>query len=199
VLVQELALSQATGFSGEIRLPGSKSIANRALLLASIARGKTRILGLQDAEDVEVLIRNLPRLGIQIEGSIPEITITGAGGAFPISDANLMLENAGTAFRPLVALLSAGRGRFVVDGNEQMRRRPIGDLVRGLTMLGVRAQGEEKKNASGTDLFPPVQIDAQGLPGGETELAGSVSSQFISALLLAAPLAARTVHLKIRE
>ncbi len=131
---------------------------------------------------MRVLLHALPLLGVSVEHeSQSVVTIHGTGGPYSVENAHLELENAGTAVRPLVALLSAGKGRFVVDGNEQMRRRPIRDLIRGLELLGVKIES--------ADGCPPVTIHAEHLHGGETTLPGTVSSQFISALLLAAPLA----------
>lgn len=131
---------------------------------------------------MQVLLGALPLLGVSVERESESIArITGTGGPFPVKSAQLNLENAGTAVRPLVALLSASHGEFVVDGNEQMRRRPIRDLLRGLELLGVKLES--------SDGCPPVKIHAEGLRGGETTLSGNVSSQFISALLMASPLA----------
>ncbi|MBL8020609.1 MAG: 3-phosphoshikimate 1-carboxyvinyltransferase [Leptospirales bacterium] len=195
----ELTLKQTNRFEGSVVLPGSKSIANRALLLSAVSSGKTEIQGLPDAEDVEVMLRNLPALGIRTDNEDERVTIAGCGGPFPVEFASLRLENAGTALRPLVAMLCAGRGSFTIDGNDQMRNRPIGDLVRGLARLGITIRAEEKVQGGKTDLYPPVRIETAGFPGGETVLSGSVSSQFISAFLLAAPLAARSVRLLIAE
>ena len=182
---EELRLPRVQSFQGEARPPGSKSIANRALLLAALARGETELGNLPDSDDVRVLQRALRNLGVSVresrEGdSSSPVLITGRGGAFEGEDVRLNLENAGTAFRPLTAVLAAARGRFLLDGNEQMRKRPIGDLVEALAGLGARIE-----SAGG---FPPVSTQGKGLPGGNVVISGAVSSQFVSALLIAGPL-----------
>lgn len=193
----QITLPRCRSFQGTVQLPGSKSLANRLLLLSALAKGRTVLHSLPDAEDVQVLLHLLPSLGIRCEISGDSAAIEGAGGPLPVSDAVLQVENAGTAMRPLVAVLCAGKGRFVVDGNEQMRRRPIGDLIRGLADLGLNVSGTENRTGSGVDLCPPVTIVASGIPGGTARLSGNVSSQFISALLLAAPLASSSVTIEV--
>lgn len=189
---QELLLIQKKDLaSGPVELPGSKSLANRALLLASLAKGKTLIKNIPSSDDVAVLLRTLPSLGVEVSGNGSEATIHGVGGIYPVSTANLNLENAGTALRPLVSILAASSGSFTIDGNEQMRKRPIGDLVAALQKLGVRIESN--------DGFPPVTIEADGLEGGEVSLSGAVSSQFISSLLLAAPLARNEITLTLAD
>ena len=185
-----LALPLLKGFRGRVILPGSKSIANRALILSGLARGETRLTNLPDSEDVRVLIDTMPALGLQIREETAReggrgalnLVVSGAGGPFRPRKKSLNLENAGTAMRPLGAVLAAGQGEIILDGNEQMRRRPIKDLTLALRGLGV----DIECSSEGT---PPVRIRASGLPGGRVEISGKVSSQFISALLLAAPLA----------
>lgn len=193
----KLALPRITRIAGQVALPGSKSIANRALLLAALAEGTTRVSNLPLADDVQILIATLPQLGVRTRvlesvgsgglasGNSPAVTaleVQGVGGPFPISSGTLNLENAGTAFRPLTALLAAGQGEFVIDGNAQMRERPIRDLVAGLSQLGVEIACED----SGC---PPVRLQARGLVGGAVDMSGRVSSQYISAVLMAAPFA----------
>ena len=194
---REYHLHRFSRFEGEIRPPGSKSIANRALLLAALARGQTAIHHLPPADDVEILVENLPHLGIEVRGDIPGehngvVYVKGAGGPFPVDRADLDLGNAGTALRPLTALLAAGEGHYRIDGNAQMRRRPIGDLVQALQSLGVHLSCAEGS-------YPPIELDARGLPGGETLVSGKISSQFVSALLLAAPLARGPIHIRLDE
>ena len=186
--MSELKLPRTALFRGEVHLPGSKSIANRALLLAALAEGKTELRNLPASDDVRVLMNTLPRLGVAVEkssasgqGEGTTLLISGAGGPFPVKNIELNLENAGTAFRPLTAVLSAGSGEYTLDGDAQMRKRPIADLVRALASLGVSIEC----SSEGT---PPVRIRADGLPGGVVSVSGKVSSQFVSALLLAAPL-----------
>lgn len=194
--MEELKLSRFSSVRGAVRLPGSKSIANRALLLSALARGSTRISNLPEAEDIAALRAALPQLGVALESREVQgrevLTVHGCGGPFPVQAAQLNLENAGTALRPLVAALAASEGDYVIDGNEQMRRRPIRDLTDGLRRLGVDVAPAENG-------CPPVRLHARGLAGGETELSGKVSSQFISALLLAAPLARAPIRLRLPE
>ncbi|HMY45197.1 MAG TPA: hypothetical protein PKX74_06955, partial [Leptospiraceae bacterium] len=160
--MQELLLKRHSVFRGDVTLPGSKSIANRALLLSSLAQGKTILRGLPDADDVTVFRRNLPNLGIQATEMGDSLEIVGAGGSFPVQKADIFVENAGTAMRPLAAALCAGKGDFVIDGNEQMRRRPIGDLVRGLAELGVDITAAQATVQGKLEMVPPVTIHAKG-------------------------------------
>lgn len=194
--MEELKLSRYSTVRGTVRLPGSKSIANRALLLSALARGSTRLWNLPEAEDIAALRAALPQLGVALESHEEQgrevLTVQGCNGPFPAPAAHLNLENAGTALRPLVAALAASRGDYVIDGNEQMRRRPIRDLTDGLMRLGVDVAPAENG-------CPPVRLVARGLPGGETELSGTVSSQFVSALLMAAPLARSPIRLRLPE
>ena len=140
---------------------------------------------LQDSEDIRYMVGALKELGIKLEEDWPasRIVVHGCGGRFPVEGAELFLGNAGTAMRPLTAAVAAaGRGTFVLDGVARMRERPIQDLVDGLVQLGVDAEC-----TLGTGC-PPVQVKASGLPSGRVELSGSVSSQYLTALLMAAPL-----------
>lgn len=193
----QITLPKTGQFQGTVNLPGSKSLANRLLLLAALAEGRTLLHGIPDGEDVQVLLHLLPALGITSDVSGTDVRIQGAAGPFPIREAVLNVENAGTAMRPLAAVLCAGQGSYTVDGNEQMRRRPIGDLIRGLRTLGLAVQAQENQTGKGVDLCPPVHIEASGIPGGTARLSGSISSQFISALLLAAPLAKGPVRIEV--
>ncbi len=197
-----LRLPRARRFVGTVAPPGSKSIANRALLLASVASGETQLTNVPDADDVQLLVRALPQLGVSVRpaGSAAdgvstsgsELRVRGAGGPYPTTVADLFLGNAGTALRPLCALMAAGKGTFTLDGDEHMRRRPIVDLVDALRRRGVDIGCSQ----GGT---PPVRLMAAGLPGGEYQLSGQVSSQFLSALLLAAPLADSAVTIDLPE
>jgi len=180
-----------------VQLPGSKSLANRLLMLAALAHGRTILHSVPDADDVQVLLRLLPSLGVSIQQSFGDVIMEGAGGSFPVKEARLVVDNAGTAMRPLVSVLCAGSGVFVVDGNEQMRKRPIGDLIRGLAHLGLDVRGVENQTGSGIDLCPPVTIHASGIPGGTVRLSGNVSSQFISSVLLASPLAKSPMRIEV--
>ena len=189
-----LTLGPIKSLAGEIRLPGSKSISNRALLLAALARGRTRILNLLDSEDTELMRRALKALGIAVTQD-GEAWAVGGGDGPLVTDGRcieLNLGLAGTAMRPLVAALTLGNGEFVLDGTARMRERPIGPLVDALRALGANL------DYTATAGYPPVRIRAGGLAGGEAEIDGSVSSQFLTAVLLAAPLAQRPVTLQVR-
>jgi 3-phosphoshikimate 1-carboxyvinyltransferase len=176
-----------------VRLPGSKSISNRALLLAALASGTTELSWLLDADDTRVMIDALEALGVQITRDGDRIRINGCDGHFPSRSADLMLGNAGTATRSLTAALAFAGGRYRIDGVARMRERPIGDLVEALNDLGARIGYE---GASG---YPPLRIDpSPGLARDEVAIRGNVSSQFLSGLLMAAPLAAGSSGLRIR-
>ncbi|MBX7058166.1 MAG: 3-phosphoshikimate 1-carboxyvinyltransferase [Leptospirales bacterium] len=191
----ELFLPKIDSFQGQCVAPGSKSIANRALLLSALSSGRTLLHNLPDAEDIDVLRRALPQLGVRLERDLAaadSCTVYGVGGAFPAAGAELQLENAGTALRPLTAILCASHGHFRIDGNEQMRRRPVRDLIDALQKLGIAIQ-------SSPDGCPPVTLEARGIPGGRVQLSGAVSSQFLSALLMAAPLAQSPLEIELPE
>lgn len=183
-----LQIPRVQSFRGEVDLPGSKSIANRALLLSALADGTTELVNLPDSDDVNILKKGLVQLGTEIRESENEkysnrsaVTVRGCSGSFPASELKLNLGNAGTAMRPLVAVLSACHGNYILDGDEGMRKRPIKDLTSALRSLGV----DIKCSENGT---PPVIINARGISGGRVAISGRISSQFITALLLAGPL-----------
>ncbi len=170
---------------GEVALPGSKSISNRTLLLATLARGTTRVRGLLAAEDVECMRAALGVLGVGLaSGEDPhELDVTGTGGRFPAPAAKLFLGNAGTAFRPLTAALAIHGGDYELSGVARMQERPIGDLVDALRGLGCEIR------YLGNAGFPPLAIGASNARAGATvRIRGDVSSQFLSALLMALPL-----------
>ena len=180
-----LALAPIRGVSGNVRLPGSKSISNRVLLLAALASGATRVRDLLDADDTGHMIAALRVLGIDCRQSDRnEYSVTGAGGAFINKSADLFLGNAGTAFRPLTAVLAMCRGEYRLSGVARMHERPIGDLVDALLAIGARIEYLGKAG------YPPLQIRAAQIPAAATaSVRGDVSSQFLSALLMAFPLA----------
>ena len=174
---------------GLVKLPGSKSLSNRVLLMAALAEGTTVVENILDSEDIRYMVSALKTLQVPLEERWEEnkIVVQGCGGSFPLAgnDTELFLGNAGTAMRPLTAAVAAaGSGTYVLDGIARMRERPIQDLVDGLVQLGVDATC-----TLGTGC-PPVAIKAEGIrSGGRVELSGSVSSQYLTALLMAAPLA----------
>jgi 3-phosphoshikimate 1-carboxyvinyltransferase len=181
-------------FCGEINLPGSKSLSNRVLLLAALCDGVTRVENLLESDDIRYMKDALDALGVAHSTAAGVTTVTGCGGLFPNASANLFLGNAGTAMRPLTAALCASRaeGTYVLDGVPRMRERPIVDLIDGLSQLGAKVE------CSDTGC-PPVTIrnTAAGLPGGVTKVSGKISSQYLSALLMAAPLAVSDVEIQI--
>jgi len=174
--------------AGTIALPGSKSISNRTLLLAALASGATRVCGLLDADDVDRMLDALVALGVRIDRDAAgrEVIVHGTGGVFPVAHASLFLGNAGTAFRPLTAVLAFGRGHYELAGVARMHERPIGDLVAALRALGgdIRYLGREG--------YPPLAIGPGPASDGSSpecvSVRGDVSSQFLSALLMALPM-----------
>jgi 3-phosphoshikimate 1-carboxyvinyltransferase len=189
-----LTLAPVRLMEGHVKLPGSKSLSNRILLLAALAEGVTTVENVLDSEDIHMMVGALKALGIKLEEdwAAERIVVHGCGGRFPSAGAELFLGNAGTAMRPLTAAVAAaGRGVFVLDGVARMRERPIADLVDGLVQLGVDAAC-----TAGTGC-PPVRVAAAGLPSGVVRLSGSVSSQYLTALLMAAPLATGAAGIEI--
>ncbi|MBL8502711.1 MAG: bifunctional 3-phosphoshikimate 1-carboxyvinyltransferase/cytidylate kinase [Rhodocyclaceae bacterium] len=181
--MEYLDLAPATHASGTVRLPGSKSISNRFLLLAALAEGETAIRDLLLSDDVERMLEALKALGIDWQrGEDNDFIVRGAAGVFQVKQAELFLGNAGTAFRPLTAALALSGGDYRLSGVPRMHERPIGDLVDALRQLGadIRYLGNEG--------FPPLEIRPAAIrPGGRVTVRGEASSQFLTALLLALP------------
>jgi len=188
--VDFLELAPIRRVRGTVRLPGSKSISNRILLLAALARGQTRIRDLLDSDDTRVMLDALRALGIACRpAGAAALDVSGAGGTFPVREAQLNLGNAGTALRPLTAVLALAGGEYRVSGVARMHERPIADLVDALRRLGARI------DYLGREGYPPLAIHPAPISaGGRVSVRGSVSSQFHTGLLLALPLTgARTV------
>lgn len=172
---------------GIVRLPGSKSISNRILLLAALANGKTLVRNLLISDDTAQMLNALRALGITIDPiNKNDYSVEGSGGRFPVKQADLFLGNAGTAFRPLVAVLAIMGGHYRLSGVPRMHERPIADLVNALRQL----------NASITYLehegFPPLEIRPAEIQNNQVTIKGDVSSQFLSGLLMALPLTGKT-------
>lgn len=172
-------------------VPGSKSLTSRALLIASLANGTTHLTNALFSDDSRYFVKALQTLGfdVQLDEQKFEMTVTGLGGKIPAKKAELFIGNAGTAARFLSAFLTLGSGEYILDGEPRMRGRPIGDLVEALTKLGAKLET--------TNNCPPVKIFASGLPGGKTQLAGDISSQFLSALLMVAPYAQNPIEVTL--
>lgn len=187
VFPREMEIAAAAApLAATISVPGSKSITNRALLLAAMADGSSVVNSVLLSDDTYSMAAALRTLGIEVQVDEPNriITIYGRGGIIPASSANLDIGGAGTTMRFLAGLLTLGRGRFRLDGNPRMRQRPIEALLRALRQLGVEARAENN------DGCPPVVIDtaSAAFAGGEVSIDASLSSQFVSALLMPAPL-----------
>lgn len=176
-----------------VRVPGSKSITNRALLLAALAAGPSTLSGVLFSDDSRWFIDGLQRLGISVDvdRAREQVVVRGTGGPPPASEAQLWVELAGTAARFLLAYACLGHGTYTVDGNPRMRQRPMADLVATLNELG--ADCLSKGIWSGL----PIEVRGHGLPGGAAGVKGDISSQFLSALLLVAPYADRDVDLTL--
>jgi 3-phosphoshikimate 1-carboxyvinyltransferase len=168
--------------AGSVKMPGSKSISNRVLLLSALARGETLVRGLLDADDTQVMREALGRLGVAISEAPGGILVRGVDGGFPAKSAELHLGNAGTAFRPLAAALAFSGGTYRLSGVPRMHERPIGDLVDALRRLGADIAYPGKEG------FPPLLIRPAAIRGGATRVRGDTSSQYLSALLMALPM-----------
>ncbi|MBK7901064.1 MAG: bifunctional 3-phosphoshikimate 1-carboxyvinyltransferase/cytidylate kinase [Azonexus sp.] len=181
---EHLDLSCRTAAAGTVRLPGSKSISNRVLLLASLAEGETEVRDLLASDDTARMLDALRTLGVGVtalEGG--HWQVAGCGGRFAVKQADLFLGNAGTAFRPLTAALALAGGDYTLRGVARMHERPIGDLVDGLRQLGARVDYLENEG------FPPLRLAPASIrPGGVVRVRGDVSSQFLTGLLMALPL-----------
>ena len=188
-----LDLPQLISAAGTVRLPGSKSISNRVLLLAAMAEGETEVRDLLASDDTERMLEALKALGVGVlDLGAQSWSIKGCGGLFPVKQAELFLGNAGTAFRPLTAALALAGGDYILKGVARMHERPIGDLVDGLRQLGADV------TYLGNEGFPPLQLKpAKIQPGGVVKVRGDVSSQFLTGLLMALPLTGETVTVDV--
>lgn len=187
----EIQLPPVTAASGTVKLPGSKSISNRALMLAALASGTTRLTGLLRADDTERMLESLTKLGVKVTADGDAAVIEGAGGFFPVKSAELFIGNAGTAARTLTAALAFAGGHYRLDGIERMRERPIGDLLAALRTLRADVTCEIKEGFLPLVFRPAVPV------GRRVSVRGNVSSQYLTALLLTAPLIAPEEGLEI--
>ncbi|CRK85631.1 3-phosphoshikimate 1-carboxyvinyltransferase [Candidatus Providencia siddallii] len=181
--------------NGSINLPGSKSISNRALLLSAMAKGTTKLLNLLDSDDVYYMLNALNKLGVNYELSNKKTycQIEGVGGCLSYNNKlEIFLGNAGTVMRFLTAALSVYSNNIVLTGIKRMKKRPIGDLVDSLKKSGAKIEYLNKKN------YPPILLKG-GFIGGDIHINGSISSQFISALLMISPFAIKDVTIIINN
>ncbi|EOX8516431.1 3-phosphoshikimate 1-carboxyvinyltransferase [Salmonella enterica] len=192
--MESLTLQPIARVDGAINLPGSKSVSNRALLLAALACGKTVLTNLLDSDDVRHMLNALSSLGINytLSADRTRCDIMGNGGALRAPGAlELFLGNAGTAMRPLAAALCLGQNEIVLTGEPRMKERPIGHLVDSLRQGGANIDYLEQEN------YPPLRLRG-GFTGGDIEVDGSVSSQFLTALLMTAPLAPEDTIIRVK-
>ncbi|MEC9308535.1 MAG: 3-phosphoshikimate 1-carboxyvinyltransferase [Chloroflexota bacterium] len=191
--MDNLILQPIKNVSGQIRLPGSKSLSNRLLILSAIARGETEVYNLLDSDDTRYMLAALGSLGIQYQLSDDKTICRIKGLAGPLSSENceLYLGNAGTAVRPLCAVLCGGNGVYTLKADPRMYERPIKDLVDALRPLG------PKITYMAEEGFLPLQIHASGLRGGTVQIKGNISSQYLTALLLSAPFATEGLTIQV--
>jgi 3-phosphoshikimate 1-carboxyvinyltransferase len=178
---------------GTVRLPGSKSYTNRALVLAALASGRSALEGALFSDDTAHMARALAALGIVVDADeqLQRFDVSGGGGQFPASGASVFVGNSGTTARFLTPLLALGTGVYELDGNDAMRRRPIQPLLDALVFMGVQATSVRG------DGCPPIRVQSSGLRGGTVRMAGGISSQYFTALLMVAPCTRQGVTLEV--
>jgi 3-phosphoshikimate 1-carboxyvinyltransferase len=176
-----------------IRVPGSKSYTQRALITSALASGRSIIKDALISEDTRHLIEALKSLGATITLEHHDLVVGGTGGKLVTPSSPLYLGNNGTGLRFLTSTISLGHGTFILDGNSRMRQRPIQPLVDALTKMRVKARCVQGNGC------PPVEVRAEGVPGGKTCLSRGLSSQYVSSLLLAAPYAEKDTEIEIRN
>ena len=175
------------------RVPGSKSLTNRALIVAALADGPSILTGALDSDDTRVMVDSLQKLGIQVEHDPATCTIKvqGCANKIPRNQADLYVANSGTSLRFLTAMVSTASGTYRLDGTPRMRERPVFDLLQALNGLGADAVSDLKTGC------PPVTVKASGLDGGYAFVRGDVSSQFLSGLLMALPYSRDTTSVEV--
>ena len=195
--MEKITLSPISAVEGTINLPGSKSLSNRALLLAALSKGITKVTNLLDSDDIRHMLNALKALGVRYQLSDDKTIceIEGLGGAFNIQDnLSLFLGNAGTAMRPLTAALclkGTAEVEIILTGEQRMKERPILHLVDALRQAGANIRYLENEG------YPPLAIRNKGIKGGKVQIDGSISSQFLTALLMSAPLAENNIEIEI--
>lgn len=191
--MKQLTLQPIRHIEGEIRLPGSRSMSNRILLLSALARGTSEVRNLLESDDTHYMLTALQALGVSLRLSEDKTycQVNGVGGPFPIEEADLFMGNSGTTTRSLCAALCLGSGVYTLKGEPRMHERPIRDLVNALRLLGADIE------YLGNEGYPPLKIHASGLKGGRVPIKGNISSQYLSGLLMAAPLAQQDMLIEI--
>lgn len=192
--MEQLTLNPIDKINGEVFLPGSKSLSNRALLIAALANGVTKITNLLVSDDINYMLNALTSIGIEytLSDCGTECTVIGNNGFFNVNEpVELFLGNAGTAMRPLCAALAASEGAFILTGEPRMKERPIGHLVNALTQLNADIEYLENQD------YPPVKIKGKSLQGTTVTIDGSISSQFLTAILMIAPLLKTDTNIEI--
>ena len=192
--MEQLTLNPIGKINGEVFLPGSKSLSNRALLIAALANGVTKITNLLVSDDIKHMLNALSKLGIEytLSDCGTECVVVGNNGFFKSSEPlEISLGNAGTAMRPLCAALAASEGEFILTGEPRMKERPIGHLVDALNQLNADIKYLENKD------YPPVKIMGKALSGDTVSIDGSISSQFLTAILMVAPLLKTDTNIQI--
>jgi 3-phosphoshikimate 1-carboxyvinyltransferase len=193
--MEQLKLPAASHAQGTITLPGSKSISNRTLLLAALADGNCSLIGLLRSDDTDRMLEALESLGVRITSNSTTLSghnVQGQNGSFTNKQANLFLGNAGTAFRPLTAALALSGGHYTLTGVARMHERPIGDLVDSLRQIGANIEYLEKEG------FPPLKISPANIDVSKPiKIRGDVSSQFLTALLMALPLTKQQATIEV--
>ncbi|EPE37415.1 3-phosphoshikimate 1-carboxyvinyltransferase [Candidatus Photodesmus anomalopis] len=195
--MKNLILQPIQKINGEIQLPGSKSISNRALLLAALAKGNTRLINLLDSDDTYYMLNALSKLGVSyhLTKNKKKCEIEGLGKVFstPKGRLNLFLGNAGTAMRPLTAILCLSQGEYILTGDKSMNKRPIFHLVQALHKIGAKIEYLKNKG------YPPIKITGNTLKGNCIFINSSVSSQFLSAILMLTPLIEKKIIIKVEN
>ena len=187
-MIEVRPLSQCDGV---VTIPGSKSYTHRALILSSLADGESVLIHALRCEDTEHTARGLLKFGVEIFWESDHVRVLGTGGTYKEADEKIDVGNSGTSMRFLTALAALKKGITLLDGNERMRRRPIGELLNGLGELGVRAYSQKGKG------YPPVIVESRGLKGGIVRIKGEESSQFLSGLLMVAPYGQSDVNIEV--
>lgn len=191
--MKQLTLQPIRHVKGQIFLPGSKSMTNRVLLLSSLAEGTTEVRNLLDSDDTQHMLKALEILGVSIDFTPGETTchVKGLGRPFQLDSAELFMGNSGTTMRSLTAAICVGKGDYILTGEPRMWERPIKDLVDALRQLGANIEYMKQ------DGYPPLKIRANGLAGGTVSIRGNISSQYLTGLLMAAPLAQNDLTIQV--